>query len=143
MAVLPIPFVKLANGLSQHPEVWLTETGYDINPESYQKAEAIGNKTVLQQQADWIIRTSLFYIRYGVKRVFFYQLFDDHTGGTTQYATSGLNEGLKRRPAADYILQTGKLMGDYNFVKTIHADPLVDVYALGKKIMYVLFNRPR
>jgi hypothetical protein len=131
-------FVKLANSLPQHPEVWLTETGYDINPASYQKAEAIGNKTVLQQQADWIIRTSLLYIRYGIKRVFFYQLLDDHAGGTTQYATSGLNEGIKRRPAADYILQTGKLMGDYNYVKTIHLDPLVDVYQLGKKNMYVL-----
>jgi hypothetical protein len=131
-------FVKLANSLRQHPEVWLTETGYDINPESYQKAEAIGSKTALQQQADWIIRTSLLYIRYGVKRVFFYQLFDDHAGGTTQYATSGLNEGIKRRPAADYILQTSKLMGDYHYVKTIHLDPLVDVYQLGEKTMYVL-----
>ena len=93
---------------------------------------------MLQQQADWIIRTSLLYIRYGIKRVFFYQLFDDHAGGASQYATSGLNEGVKRRPAADYILQTGKLMSDYNYVKTIHADPLVDVYTLGKKTMYVL-----
>ena len=131
-------FVKLANSLPQHPEVWLTETGYDVNQESYQKAEAVRNKTVLQQQADWIIRTSLLYIRYGIKRVFFYQLFDDHAGGASQYATSGLNEGVKRRPAADYILQTGKLMSDYNYVKTIHADPLVDVYTLGKKTMYVL-----
>ncbi|MGH7237785.1 MAG: hypothetical protein ACREGF_04585, partial [Candidatus Saccharimonadales bacterium] len=29
-------FVKLANSLKQHPEVWVTETGYDINRESYQ-----------------------------------------------------------------------------------------------------------
>ncbi len=131
-------FVKLANSLPQHPEVWLTETGYDINQESYQKAEPIGKKTVLENQADWIIRTSLFYIRYGIKRVFFYQLFDDHAGGTTQYATSGLAEGTKRRPAADYILQTSKLMGDYNYIKTISKDPLVDQYKLGDKIMYVL-----
>jgi hypothetical protein len=131
-------FVKLANSLPQHPEVWLTETGYDINQESYQKAEPIGKKTVLENQADWIIRTSLFYIRYGIKRVFFYQLFDDHAGGTTQYATSGLAEGIKRRPAADYILQTSKLMGNYNYVKTISNDPLVDQYQLGDKTMYVL-----
>lgn len=131
-------FVKLANSLPQRPEVWLTETGYDVNQESYQKAESIGSKSVLQQQADWILRTSLLYIRYGVKRVFFYQLFDDHAGGTTQYATSGLCEGLKRRPAADYILQTRNLMGNYVYVKTTHLDPLVDVYQLGKKTMYVL-----
>ena len=131
-------FVNLANSLPQHPEVWLTENGYDINPASYQRADAIGKKTVLEQQADWTLRSSLFYIRYGIKRLFFYQLFDDHAGGTTQFATSGLNEGLKRRPAADYILQTSKLMGDYDYVKTIVADPLVDQYKLGKKTMYVL-----
>ena len=131
-------FVKLANSLPQHPEVWLTENGYDINPASYQRADAIGKKTALEQQADWTIRSSLFYIRYGIKRLFFYQLFDDHAGGTPQFATSGLNEGLKRRPAADYILQTSKLMGDYDYVKTIAADPLVDQYKLGKKTIYVL-----
>ncbi|MEP6611893.1 MAG: hypothetical protein ABJA76_08415, partial [Mucilaginibacter sp.] len=78
------------------------------------------------------------YIRHGVKRVFFYQLFDDHTGGTSQYATSGLAEGIKRRPAADYILQTNRLMGDYNYIKTINNDPLVDQYKLGNKTMYIL-----
>jgi hypothetical protein len=131
-------FVKLANSLPQHPEVWLTETGYDINQESYQKAESIGAKTVLANQADWILRTSLLYIRYGVKRLFFYQLFDDHAGGTSQYATSGLAEGIKRRPAADYILQASKLIGNYNYIKTISKDPLVDQYQSGKKVMYVL-----
>ena len=131
-------FVKLGNSMPQHPEVWLTEAGYDINPESYQKAEAIGKKTILENQADWILRTSLLYIRYGIKRVFYYQLFDDHAGGTTQYATSGLNEGIKRRPAADYILQTSKLMGDYGYIKTISKDPLVDQYQLGNKTMFVL-----
>ncbi|MEO6630176.1 MAG: hypothetical protein ABIN13_00600, partial [Mucilaginibacter sp.] len=131
-------FVKLANTLPGHPEVWVTETGYDINQESYQKAESIGLKTVLANQADWILRTSLLYIRHGVKRVFFYQLFDDHAGGTSQYATSGLAESIKRRPAADYILQTTRLMGDYNYIKTINNDPLVDQYKLGNKTMYVL-----
>ena len=131
-------FVRLADELPQRPEIWVTETGYDINQESYQKAESIGKKTVLDDQADWILRSSLLYIRYGVKRVFFYQLFDDHAGGTIQYATSGLAEGIKRRPAADYILQTNKLMGKYDYVKTISRDPLVDQYQLGSKTMYVL-----
>ena len=131
-------FVKLANSLQQHPEVWLTETGYDINQGSYQKAESIGGKTVLESQAEWLLRSSLLYARFGVKRLFFYQLFDDHAGGAGQYATSGLAEGIKRRPAADYILQATRLMGDYTYTKTISKDPLVDVYQLGDKIMYVL-----
>lgn len=131
-------FVSLANSLPQRPEVWVTETGYDINPGSYQRAESVGSKTVMANHADWILRTSLLYIRYGVKRVFFYQLFDDHAGGSTQYATSGLAEGIKRRPAADYILQTTKLMGDYNYIKTISSDPLIDQYKLSNKTMYIL-----
>jgi hypothetical protein len=131
-------FVKLANSLPRHPEVWVTEAGYDINQGSYQKAESIGNKTVLANQADWILRTSLLYIRYGVKRLFFYQLFDDHAGGAGQFATSGLAEGIKRRPAADYILQTNRLIGNYTYTKTINKDPLVDQYQSGNKTVYVL-----
>jgi hypothetical protein len=131
-------FVTLSMSLPQHPEVWLTENGYDINQQSYQKAIAIGNKSVLLTQADWILRSSLFYIRHGIKRLFFYQLFDDIPNGTTQYATSGLAEGGKRRPAADYILQTNKLMGGYTYKGTINKDPLVDKYQSGTNVIYVL-----
>ncbi|MEO6976949.1 MAG: hypothetical protein ABI113_01180, partial [Mucilaginibacter sp.] len=37
-----------------------------------------------------------------------------------------------------YILQTNRLMGDYNYIKTINNDPLVDQYKLGNKTMYIL-----
>jgi hypothetical protein len=131
-------FVKYANSLPNKPEVWVTEVGYDINPGSYQRAPAIGNKTVLETQADWILRSSLLYIRHGVKRLFFYQLFDAFPNKEEQYATSGLAENKKRRPAADYILQATKLMGNYNYVGTISQDPLIDKYQSGSKIIYAL-----
>ena len=131
-------FVKLANSLKNKPEVWVTETGYDINQQSYQHAPPIGEKSALMTQADWILRSSLLYARHGVKRLFFYQLFDATPDNPEQYSTSGLAESPKRRPAADYILQTGKLMGNYVYKGTINADPLVDKYQLGKKIIYVL-----
>lgn len=131
-------FTQLSMSLKQHPEVWVTETGYDINQNSYQKAIAIGNKSVLLTQADWILRSSLLYKRHGIKRLFFYQLFDDTPNGTIQYATSGLAENAKRRPAADYILQVNKLMGNYVYKGTINNDPLVDKYQSGKSIIYVL-----
>ncbi|TWR31346.1 hypothetical protein FPZ43_02395 [Mucilaginibacter pallidiroseus] len=127
-------FVKIANGMP----VWLTETGYDINPKSYQHAPAIGNKTVLQTQADWILRTALMYKRHGIDRLFFYQLFDAEKNGEEQYMTSGLAESPKRRPAADFILQVNKLMGNYRYAGTVSANPLVDRYKLGSKTMYVL-----
>lgn len=125
-------------GKQYHLPVWVTETGYDINQQSYQKAIPIGNKSALLTQADWILRTALMYMRHGIQYLFYYQLFDDKANSTTQYGTSGLAENAKRRPAADYILQTTKLMGNYIYVKTINADPLVDLYQQGNKTIYIL-----
>ncbi|QHS57205.1 hypothetical protein GWR56_17280 [Mucilaginibacter sp. 14171R-50] len=131
-------FVRLANGLKNKPEVWVTETGYDINQQSYQHAPPIGNKSPLVTQADWVLRSSLMYARHGIKQLFFYQLFDATPNDPEQYATSGLAEGTKRRPAADYIVQTTTLMGNYIYKGTINADPLVDKYQQGNNIIYVL-----
>lgn len=131
-------FVKLSHSLSKAPEVWVTESGYDINQYSYQKAVHIGKKSPMDTQADWILRTSLLYIRHGIKRVFYYQFGDDKPNSSVQYATSGLSEDGKRRPAADFILQANTLMGEYTYKSTINADPLVDKYVNGKKAMYVL-----
>ncbi len=132
-------FMNLAWNTPKHPEVWITETGYDINPESPQRAIPIDNKPALVTQADWLLRSALLFNRHGIKRVFYYQLFDDNESAV-QYSTSGITDAktLKRRPAADYILQTTKLMGNYTFRATLNNDPLVDVYQLGNKRMYVL-----
>jgi hypothetical protein len=127
-------FTKVAGKIP----VWVTEAGYDINQGSYQKAIAIGTKSALLTQGDWILRTCLLYMRHNIQSLYFYQLFDVTAGNSTQYATSGMAENGKRRPAADYILQTTRLMGSYTYSKTISADPLVDVYVSGKKTMYVL-----
>jgi hypothetical protein len=131
-------FVQYANSFAKPIPVWVTESGYDINQGSYQKALPIGKKSPKDTQADWILRTSLLYIRHGIQRVFYYQLFDDTPNIDVQYATSGLAENGKRRPAADFILQTSKLMGGYIYAGTINADPLVDKYSSGSQSMYVL-----
>ncbi len=131
-------FVNLGNSLHTKLDVWITECGYDINQGSSQRAIPIGNKSVLETQGDWTLRTSLLYMRHGISKLFFYQLFDDSPNYYGTYATAGLVDDKGRRPAADYILQTTKLMGNYTYVKTISADPMVDVYTDGKKTMYVL-----
>ncbi len=130
-------FVKL--GKSINLPVWITETGYDINSASPQSAIAIGNKTALLTQADWIIRTSLLYARHGIARLFFFQMYDDTPNGGGSYMTSGLvNDNTTRRPSADYLLQVSKLMGNYAYASTLSADPLVDKYISGGKVMYAL-----
>lgn len=134
-------FVNVAKSIPNDPEVWITENGYDINQGSVQRAIPIGNKTPLLTQADWTIRSCLLYMRHGIKRLFFYQLFDAYPGNPVQYGTSGLiNADLSRRPAADYIVQVKDLMGNYTYVNTTNTDPLVDKYASpdNGKTMYVL-----
>ncbi|WPV02213.1 hypothetical protein SNE26_10540 [Mucilaginibacter sp. cycad4] len=131
-------FVQYANSFNKPIPVWVTESGYDINKRSYQKALNVGQKVPKDTQADWILRTSLLYIRHGIQRVFYYQLFDDTPNVAVQYATSGLAENGKRRPAADFIFQTSKLMGNYTYAGTINADPLVDKYSSGPQSIYVL-----
>lgn len=134
-------FVEYASNLGKNIEVWTTETGYDLNSKSIQRAIPIGAKSVLITQADWILRTSLMYARHGVNRVFFYIAYDILPPGSdseTPFGTSGLLNPDKRRPAADYLLQTGNLMGEYVYQKTINSDPFVDVYRYNGKTMYVL-----
>jgi hypothetical protein len=129
-------FVKL--GHQYHLPVWVTEAGADINKDSPEGAKAIGNKTIEDTQADWILRTALLYARHGIGKVFFYMLDDVNKDSPVQYSSSGLVSGLSLRPAGEFILQTKNLMGNFQYIQTLSNDPLVDVYASGKKKMYVL-----
>ncbi len=131
-------FVRFAHEEAYGMPVWNTEVGYDIHPGSPQKAIAIGNKSVLETQADWSLRTSLLYARNGVEGVYFYMAQDVVNAGT-QYSTCGLLNGDgTRRPAADYLYQTNKLFGEYYYRETINADPIVDRYELNGKSAYVM-----
>jgi len=128
-------FVKL--GKAYHLPVWITETGYDINPGSPQRAISIGSKPVLITQADWIIRTAFLFTRHGIGKLFFYELYDDNT--ENPIASCGLaTQKQQRRPAADYIYQAKHLIGDFSYRGTISNYPLVDVYRRGSKTIYAL-----
>jgi hypothetical protein len=141
MADIADSFVEYAAELGKDIEVWTTETGYDLNQNSIQKAIPIGAKSALLTQADWILRTSLMYARHGVNRVFFYIAYDIAPPGTdteSPFGTSGLLNQDGRRPAADYLLQTRNLMGEYIYDNTINNDPVVDVYKYKNRTIYVL-----
>lgn len=122
-------FVQLSHDLCNDMPVWVTEAGYDTNPGSPFRAIPIGNKSVLQTQADWILRTSLLYVRNGIDRVFFYEMYDDNPENPTQFSSMGLiNSDKTRKPAADYLYQATQLIGNYAYQQTISRDPLVDRY---------------
>jgi hypothetical protein len=131
-------FVDFAETLGKSFEVWVTESGYDLNESSVQRAIPIVDKSALVTQADWMLRSTLLYARHGIDRALYYQLYDNNpTGGI--FGSSGFVEGTKRRPVADYFLQVKKLMGDYSYYHTIESDPVVDIYIKGNKKMYILF----
>lgn len=134
-------FIQSAAIYLNNMPVWVTETGFDIHQGSRNKAIAIGNKSILQTQADWILRTALLYSRNGIMKQFFYQLEDDSPGSELLYATSGLfGDELSSRPAADFIKQTKDLFGAYSYSKTLNADPIVDQYTLNDTSeMYVVY----
>ena len=132
-------FRQTAHRQSYDMPVWITEAGYDVNQGSPLRAIPIGNKTALETQGDWILRTSLLYARLGIEKLFFYQMYDDNgTGG--MFGTSGLANGdnMTRRPAADYLYQTKKLFGEYSYKQTLNQDPIVDRYELDSKSAYIL-----
>lgn len=132
-------FVALSHQFANAMPVWITEAGYDTNQGSPLKAIAVGNKTVLQTQADWILRTALLYSRVGIDRLFFYQLYDDSPTNPTQFYSMGLiNDNKTRKPAADYLYQARNLLGEYSYQETINRDPLVDRYTLNGRSAYVL-----
>ncbi|REA58996.1 carbohydrate-binding protein [Dyadobacter luteus] len=131
-------FMKVAHEICYDMPVWLTETGFDVQPNSPIKAIPIGNKSALETQADWTIRTSLFSARKGIDKVYFYQMYDDNPLAGMFGSSGLLNTDQTRRPAADYIVQINKLFGNYRYKETIYSDPIVDRYELDGQSLYIL-----
>jgi endoglucanase len=132
-------FVQMAHQYANDMPVWVTEAGYDTNQGSPFKAIAIGNKSVLQTEADWTLRTALLYARWGVERTFFYMLTDDNAASPVQFSSSGLlNADRSPKPAADFVRQAGQLLGSYTYTGTLNNDPLVDRYQADGKTIYAL-----
>jgi len=132
-------FVKMSHLYAHDMPVWVTEAGYDFNPGSPQRAPAIGSKTALQVEGDWILRTSMLYARAGIARLFFYEAYDDNPTNPIQYGSSGLlNQDFSRRPAANYLYQLNKQFGNYQYKKSLSSNPIVDQYQDSAKVMYAL-----
>jgi len=132
-------FVTMSKKYAKNTEVWVTESGYDINPKSPQRAIQIKGKSALITQADWMLRSSFLYARHGLKKSFFYMLDDVNVNDATPYASSGFADGKKKRPVADYFTQVKQLIGSYSYEQTIKKDPIIDIYKTGDKKMYVLY----
>lgn len=119
----------------QGKPLWNTETGYDINQGSNQKALAIPavKKRGHDSQADWSLRTSLLMSRWGIQKTILY-MYDDAGGGPGTYASSGLVDvdivtgDISRRVILDWYLQAGKIIGQATFLRNLNHFPEVDEY---------------
>ncbi|HKG07740.1 MAG TPA: hypothetical protein VKB19_14820 [Pedobacter sp.] len=132
-------FMKMSAKHAGGIPVWMSETGYDVDQRSPLRAIPIGKKTALETQADWILRSALLYMRHGVSRVFLYQTYDENIESGGRFSSSGLlTKDRTRKPAADYIYQANKLMGNYAYKSALAKSPLVDEYELNGKSAYVL-----
>lgn len=133
-------FVKMSKEYAGDLPVWVTETGYDVGAHTPQRAIAIGSKNAQLTQADWNLRTSFLYARKGIKQCTFYMLNDVDLNSWTQYTSSGfMNADMSRRPSADYILQTKNLLGNYFYHSSLSSSPVVDLYVLDNKKIFVLY----
>ena len=121
-------FINMVHQYANDMPVWVTESGYDLNPGSPYHAFPIGNKSAQVTQADWILRTALLYARHGIERLFFYELYDNDTSSVA-YSSSGLlNNDHSRRPAADYLYQVNHRFGQYSYKESLNKNPVVDRY---------------
>jgi len=58
---------------------------------------------------------------------------------TVQPSSSGLAEGNKKWPVTHYFKQTKNLVGNFHFLENLSTDPIVDVYGLNGRKIFVMF----
>lgn len=112
-------------------EIWLSEFGYDTNPNSPQAAPKIKDNPPEITQAQWLIRSFLILSSTGIDRAFMYMLRDVDNSANL-YATSGLTtqKGEWEPKPSWYYLYTLKntLKGMY-FAKELPSDdPRISIY---------------
>lgn len=90
--------------------VWLTETGYDTDSSSVQRAQIYGPYSRVQVQGVWVLRTYLEAMRAGVSVVDVYNLIDEHRPEAGLFQSSGLATG---EPDGMRPKQSWKIVSDF------------------------------
>lgn len=71
-------------------EIWVSEFGYDTNPQSTYRAPSLGSDSAEEVQGRWIVRSYLALAASGVDRVQLFMLRDVNAGDPVQFNSSGL-----------------------------------------------------
>lgn len=104
-------------------EIWLTEFGYDTNPNSPQGVKPIGNNDVFEVQAQWLVRSYLEIAAAGVDKSFVYFFADLNSKNPNKYNSSGIvnEKWSKFQPKVSwyYIYCLKNLLYGYRFAGEI------------------------
>lgn len=75
-------------------EIWLSEFGYDTQPESVQAAVAIDTNDIYEVQGQWILRSFLEAAASGIDKAYMYMLRDANALDPNKYNSCGLTNEL-------------------------------------------------
>ena len=119
-------------------ELWLTEFGYDTNPDSPQGAPAIGDFTPEEVQGMWLVRSLLATAAAGIDRTAIYMLRDVIDGDPSLYNTSGITSskqsGWQPKPAWYYLKTFAQGLKGMQFEQAVPTgNPKVMVYKFARQ----------
>lgn len=129
-------------------EVWLSEFGYDTDPNSKFRAPAIASFTQEEVQGQWLVRSFLALAAAKVDKAFMFMFDDPNSSSSQQFSTSGLVSsqatGFVPKTSWYYIYTLKNVLTGMKFNKEeLSGNPKVNVYsfksAAGKGGAYVLW----
>lgn len=120
-------------------ELWLSEFGYDSNPNSPQGVKPLGAYSAEEMQAIWLVRTYLAISASGLDRAHLYMLRDVNAANPNKYNSSGLRREKwskhAPKPAYQAIASILDLLGDYYFIKQVQQqDESVYIYEFQSRL---------
>lgn len=119
--------VKFRDAEMPDKEIWLTEFGYDTNPNSPQGTPQIGTMDPYEVQAVWLVRSYLAIAASGINRASMYMLRDVSESGR-KYQTSGLitskTAGKQPKPSWYYVFTLKNNLKGMIFKKDIERPDL-------------------
>lgn len=130
-------------------EIWISEFGYDTNPETPQSVQAIGPYDAQEVQAQWLVRSYLEMAASGVDRALMYMSRDVNHKGSRKYTSSGLTRekwnNFAPKTSFYYVAAFHHLMKDYRFEKELPSGKAqVNLYRFrhvaGDSVVYALWS---
>ncbi|AEV33859.1 hypothetical protein Oweho_2901 [Owenweeksia hongkongensis DSM 17368] len=114
-------------------EIWLSEFGYDTNPNSPQGVKAIGKNDVFEVQAQWLVRSYLEIAAAGVDRAHLFFFADLNSKNPNKFNSSGIvnEKWFKFQPKISwyYIYCIKNALTGYRFASEITSNhPDVNIY---------------